>query len=219
MDTPIPKINEVLIEVHATTVTSGDRRLRGMDVPAGFRLISRLAFGLKRPRRKILGMELAGRIEATGKDVDWLKPGDAVFALSGAEMGTHSQYKCMRADRTIAVKPSNLTWEQAAAIPFGGTTAFYFLKKASLKRGEKMLVNGASGSVGIAAVQLARHFGAKATGVCSTANAAPVKSLGSERIIDYIRDGFVCRRPMHGHRYRRIRTCRRQWKRRSNRTC
>lgn len=188
---PVPKGNEVLIKVKATTVTSGDRRLRSMDVPAGFRLISRVAFGLMRPRRKILGMELAGRIEAIGKDVNRFKPDDAVFALCGAEMAAHAQYKCMRADQAIAAKPSNLTWDQAAAIPFGGTAALYFLKKASLKRGEKVLVNGASGSVGIAAVQLARHFGTEVTGVCSTANVALVKSLGVERIIDYTREDFT----------------------------
>lgn len=189
--TPIPKDSEVLIKVHATTVTAGDWRLRSLDVPAGFRIISRLIFGITGPRKKILGMELAGRIESVGKNVRRFKAGDAVFAFSDSQMGAYAQYTCMREDAAVALKPPNLTDEEAAALSFGGTTALHFLRKGKLKRGENVLVNGASGGVGTAMVQLARHFGAEVTGVCSTANVALVKSLGAHRVIDYTREDFT----------------------------
>jgi len=188
---PVPKGNEVLIKIYVTTVTSGDWRVRSLNVPAGFRLISRLVFGISKPRQPILGTELAGEIESVGKDVSKFKLGDQVFAFSGAGMGCYAQYKCMPEDRAVALKPANLTYEEAAALSFGGTTALDFFRRGKLQRGEKVLINGASGGVGTAAVQLAKHFGGDVTGVCSTANVELVRSLGAEHVIDYTKEDFT----------------------------
>ncbi len=188
---PTPKDNEVLIKTHATTVTSGDWRVRSLDVPIGFGLISRLVFGVLRPRQPILGTELAGEVESVGKDVSKFKVGDQVFAFDGARMGCYAEYKCMPEDGAVTLKPTNLTYDEAAAISFGGTTALDFFKRGKLQSGEKVLVNGASGSVGTASVQLAKHFGADITGVCSTANVELVKSLGANHVIDYTKDDFT----------------------------
>jgi NADPH:quinone reductase-like Zn-dependent oxidoreductase len=188
---PVPKDNEVLIKVHATTVTSGDWRARTLIVPAGFGLISRLFFGISRPRQPILGTELAGEIESVGKDVRKFKAGEKVFAFPGAGMGCHAEYKCMPEDGAIAPKPPNLTYEEAAALSFGGTTMLDFFGRGRLQRGERVLINGASGGVGTAAVQLARHFGAEVTGVCGTANVDLVRSLGAGHVIDYTKEDFT----------------------------
>lgn len=188
---PVPKDHEVLIKVRATTVTSGDWRVRSLDVPAGFRLISRLIFGVFRPRQPILGTELAGVVESVGKDVTRFKAGDEVFAYSDASMGCHAEYKALPETAPVALKPADLTFEEAAALSFGGTTALAFLRKGKIRRGEKVLINGASGSVGTAAVQLARHFGAHVTGVCSGANLDLVKSIGADRVIDYTKKDFA----------------------------
>lgn len=189
---PIPKSNEVLIRTHTTSVTSGDCRVRSMKMPAGFGFISRLVFGISKPRQAILGTEIAGDIEAVGKDVSKFKVGDQVFALSDMSMGCYAEYKCMPEDGAMALKPSNLNYDQAAALPFGGTTALDFFRRGKLKHGERVLVNGASGAVGTAAVQLARHFGADVTGVCSAANVDLVRSLGASHVIDYSKEDF-CR--------------------------
>ena len=191
VEKPIPKDNEVLIRIHATTVTSGDWRVRSLNVPVGFGLISRLVFGVSRPRQPILGTELAGKIETVGKDVKKFKVGDQVFAFSDAGMGCHAEYKCMPEDGAVALKPPNLTYEEAAAISFGGTTALSFFRRGKLQSGERVLVNGASGGVGTAAVQLAKHFGADVTGVCSTANMELVRSLGTTYVIDYTKEDFT----------------------------
>jgi NADPH:quinone reductase-like Zn-dependent oxidoreductase len=188
---PTPKDNEVLIKTHATTVTSGDWRVRSLEVPVGFGLMSRLFFGISRPRQPILGTELAGEIESVGKDVSKFKVGDQVFAFSGAGMGCHAEYKCMPEDGAVALKPPNLTYDEAAAISFGGTTALNFFRRGKLQSGERVLVNGASGGVGTAAVQLAKHFGADVTGVCSTANVELVRSLGATHVIDYTKEDFT----------------------------
>jgi NADPH:quinone reductase-like Zn-dependent oxidoreductase len=188
---PRPRDNEVLIRTHATTVTSGDWRARSLEMPAGFGAMGRLFFGVSRPRQPILGTELAGDIESVGKDVRRFKVGDQVFAFSGAAMGCHAEYKCMRDDGAVALKPANLTYDEAAAISFGGTTALSFLRRAKLQRGEKVLVNGASGCVGTATVQLAKHFGADVTGVCSAANVELVRSLGANRVVDYTKEDFA----------------------------
>ncbi|MDP1659018.1 MAG: NAD(P)-dependent alcohol dehydrogenase, partial [Methylotenera sp.] len=188
---PTPKDNEVLIKIHATTVTSGDWRVRSLNVPTGFGLIMRLVFGISKPKQPILGSELAGVIEAVGKDVSKFKVGDPVFAFSDAAMGCHVEYKCMPQDGAVVLKPSNLTFETAAALSFGGTTALDFLRRGKLKRGERVLVNGASGAVGTAAVQLSKHFGAIVTGVCSTANVELVRSLGASHVIDYTKEDFT----------------------------
>jgi NADPH:quinone reductase-like Zn-dependent oxidoreductase len=188
---PIPKDREVLIKIHATTVTSVDWRVRSLNMPVGFGLISRLVFGLWQPRQPILGTELAGEIEAVGRDVSKFKVGDRVLGFSGASMGCHAEYKCLPADGTIVLKPDNLSFDEAVAISFGGTTALDFFRRGKLQSGDKILINGASGGVGTAMVQLAKHFGADVTGVCSTANVELVKSLGADRAIDYTQTDFT----------------------------
>jgi NADPH:quinone reductase-like Zn-dependent oxidoreductase len=191
VETPTPKANDVLIKIHATTVTSADWRMRSLNVPVGFRLIVRLVLGISKPRQPILGTELAGVIASVGNDVRQFKVGDPVFAFSDVTLGCHAEYKCLPADAAIALKPPALSFEAAAALPFGGTTALYFLKKGRLQRGEKILVNGASGAVGTAAVQLAKYYGADVTAVCSSANVALVKSLGANHVIDYTQEDFT----------------------------
>jgi len=191
VEKPTPKNNEVLIRTHATTVTSGDWRVRSLNVPAGFGLIMRLVFGISKPKQPILGSELAGVVKSVGKDVRNFKIGDQVFAFSDASMGCHAEYKCMRQDGTVVLKPPSLPYDEAAALSFGGTTALDFLRRGKLKRGERVLVNGASGGVGTAAVQLAKHFGADVTGVCSTANVELVRSLGASHVVDYTKEDFT----------------------------
>jgi NADPH:quinone reductase-like Zn-dependent oxidoreductase len=189
--TPVPKDDELLIHIRATTVTAGDWRVRSLDVPKGFGLLSRLALGVTGPRQRILGSELSGVVTAVGRTVTKFKPGDAVFAYPGVRMGCHAEYRCMPEGGSVALKPANLSHDQAAALSFGGTTALHFLGKAKLRAGEKLLVNGASGAVGTAAVQLAKHFGAEVTGVCSAANADLVRSLGADHVIDYTTEDFT----------------------------
>lgn len=188
---PTPLDNEILIRTRATTVTAGDWRVRSLNLPAGFGLLSRLALGIFGPRQRILGSELAGEVQSIGKNVTKFKVGDAVFAFPGTRMGCYVEYKCIPEDGPVVQKPDNLTFDEAAALPFGGTTALDFIRRGKLKRGEKVLVNGASGAVGTAAVQLARHFGADVTGVCSSANADLVRSLGATRVIDYTKEDFT----------------------------
>lgn len=191
IEKPAPKDNEVLIKIHAATVTSGDWRVRSLNVPFGFGLIMRLLFGISRPKQPILGSELAGVIETVGKEVNKFKVGDPVFAFSDTAMGCHAEYKCMAEDAAVALIPPSLSFEEAAALSFGGTTALDFLRRGKLQSGESVLVNGASGAVGTAAVQLARHFGAIVTGVCSTANVELVRSLGATHVIDYTQEDFT----------------------------
>ena len=189
--TPVPKDDEVLIKIHATTVTAGDWRVRSLNVPQGFGLLSRLAIGVTGPRQPILGTELSGVITGIGKAVTKFKQGDAVFAFPGTRMGCHAEYRCMSQEGAVALKPANLGHDQAAALSFGGTTALHFLREAKVSAGETVLVNGASGAVGTAAVQLARHFGAEVTAVCSSANADLVRSLGAHHVIDYTTEDFT----------------------------
>jgi NADPH:quinone reductase-like Zn-dependent oxidoreductase len=191
VEKPVPKPNEVLVKIYATTVTAGDWRVRSLDVPFGFGFISRLVLGVSKPRQPILGSELAGKIEAVGKDVKNFKVGDQVFAFSGMGMGCHAEYKCVPDDGPVVLKPANLTYDEAAALSFGGTTALDFFRRGKLQSGEKVLINGASGAVGTAAVQLAKHFGANVTGVCSSANVELVRSLGANRVIDYSKEDFT----------------------------
>ncbi len=188
---PSAQRNEVLIKVLATTVTSADWRLRSLNVPKGFKLMMRLVFGFARPKQAILGSELAGIVESVGQDVRKFKTGDLVFAFSDAALGCYAEYKCMAEDGAVMAKPPNLSIEEAAALSFGGTTALDFLRRAQLQGGERVLVNGASGAVGTATVQLAKHFGAEVTAVCSTANLALVKSLGASHVIDYTQEDFT----------------------------
>lgn len=191
IEKPRPEPNEILIRNRATTVTAGDWRARSLDVPVGFGLISRLVFGVLRPRQGILGTELAGEIESVGKDVTKFKAGQTVFIFSGIAMGCHAEYTCISEDGAVALKPPNLTYGEAAAISFGGTTALDFFRRGKLRSGEKVLINGASGGVGTAAVQLAKHFGADVTAVCSTTNVDLVKSLGADQVIDYSKEDFT----------------------------
>ena len=188
---PVPKPNEILIKTYATTVTSGDWRVRSLTVPAGFGWMTRLVFGVSRPRQPILGSELAGVVGSVGEAVSRFKVGEAVFAFSDARMGCYAEYKCMPQDGAVARKPPGVSYGEAAALSFGGTTALDFLRRAKLQRGESVLINGASGAVGAAAVQLARHFGAHVTAVCSTANMAWVRALGASQVIDYTQEDFT----------------------------
>ncbi|MGF7032279.1 NADPH:quinone reductase-like Zn-dependent oxidoreductase [Paenibacillus mucilaginosus] len=188
---PAPKAKELLVRIHAAAVTSGDIRVRTFNSPLLMWIPMRLVLGLTRPRNPILGVELAGVVEAVGKEVTRFKPGDRVFALTGMRFGGYAEYTCLREDSRVALQPDNVTHEDAAAILFGGTTALHFFRKGNLRSGHKVLIYGASGAVGTSAVQLAKHFGAEVTAVCSAAGAELVKSLGAERWIDYTREDFT----------------------------
>jgi len=192
---PAPRDHEVLVKVHATTVTIGDTIMRSLNLPIhGWqKVMARLILGWRRPKRAVLGMELAGEIEAVGRQVTRFKPGDSVFASTFAvNFGGHAEYKCLSENGVLALKPANLTFEEAAAIPGAGQTAWRCLQKGKIQPGQKILIYGASGAVGTYAVQLAsRHFGAEVTGVCSGANLALVQSLGASQVIDYTRQDFT----------------------------
>ena len=183
---PIPKDNEILIRILSTAVNSGDVRLRKADPWA-----VRLFLGLTKPKINILGGVLSGEIEAIGKNVTKFKVGDEVFGATGMSFGAYAEYKCLPENGILALKPANISHEQAGTIPFGATTALYFLKKAGIKSGQKVLIYGASGAVGSAAVQLAKYYGADVTGVCSASNALLVKSLGANKVIDYTKEDFT----------------------------
>ena len=193
VEKPTPGDNEVLIKIFATTVTSGDCNARNFTfAPKIFKLPARLYFGFFRPKINILGVELAGVVEATGKDVNLFKKGDQVFGTPGVRYGAHAEYISMPEDSMLTIKPPYIPFEEAAAVLFGAHTALYFLRDlGNIKSGQHVLIYGASGSVGNFAVQLAKHFGAKVTGVCSTTNVEMVKSLGADIVIDYTIEDFT----------------------------
>ncbi|MHA2187123.1 MAG: NAD(P)-dependent alcohol dehydrogenase [Candidatus Thorarchaeota archaeon] len=189
VEKPSPQDNEVLIRNHATTATLYDCWNRSATAPPGFGLLSRIASGIRSPKQPILGIDVAGEIEAVGKDVTLFKPGDQVFGFS-VSLGAYAEYICLPEDRALAIKPENMSYEEAAAIPQGGLTALYFLRKADIQPGQKVLIYGASGGVGSFAVQLAKHFGAEVTGTCRTTKVDLVKALGADKVIDYTAEEF-----------------------------
>jgi NADPH:quinone reductase-like Zn-dependent oxidoreductase len=194
VDKPVPKDDEVLIAIRATTVSTGDCNMRNLTfVTPSMRPVAKLMFGIGKPwRARVLGTEFAGQVESTGKNVKRFKPGDRVVASTGMAGGGHAQYACVPEKGALAIKPDSLSWEEAVAIPFGANTALYYLRDlGKIQRGQEVVIIGASGSIGSAAVQLAKHFGATVTAVCSGANVDMVTTLGADKVVDYTKDDFT----------------------------
>ncbi len=187
---PIPKDNEVLIRIYATTVTAADCELRGLKFPLLLQLIMRAGFGFRRPR-SVLGQELSGEIEAVGKDVQRFKQGDQVVGWSGLRLGAYAEYTCLPEDGVLAIKPSNMTYEEAAPLAIGGLEAMYFLKRCNIQSGQKVFIIGAGGSIGTFAIQLARYFGADVTAVDSTGKLDMLRSIGADQVIDYTQGDYT----------------------------
>jgi NADPH:quinone reductase-like Zn-dependent oxidoreductase len=196
VEKPTPKEDEVLIKIYATTVTAGDCELRSLKVPFGMQLMMRIGFGFRRPRFKIPGTELAGEIEAIGKDVTQFKVGDQVFGSAGTGFGANAEYICLpekpgEMEGGVAIKPANMTYEEAATVPFGGRDSLHFLRLGNIQNGQKILINGAGGSIGTFAVQLAKHYGAEVTAVDSTGKLDMLRSIGADHVIDYTQEDFT----------------------------
>ena len=188
---PAPKDHEVLIRIDATTVTAADCELRSLKLPIWLRLPIRIYLGLIRPRNKILGQELAGEVEAVGNEVTRFRKGDQVFGWTGFRLGAYAEYTCLPEDGMLAIKPANMTYEEAAALPVGGLEAVHLLRKGHIQSGEKILIHGAGGSIGTFAVQLARYFGAEVTAVDSTGKLDMLRSIGADQVIDYTQADFT----------------------------
>ena len=192
VEKPAPGPDEILVKVHATDVAAADYRIRGSNFPPIFWLPARIGFGLRRPKVRILGGTFAGEVEAVGSDVERYEAGDRIYGSTGGQFGAYAEYLCISGEAAIATMPVSMTYDEAAGIPFGAHTALFFLRdQGDIQPGDSVLIYGASGAVGTAAVQLAKHFGAQVTGVCSTANLELVASLGADRVIDYTREDFT----------------------------
>jgi NADPH:quinone reductase-like Zn-dependent oxidoreductase len=188
---PRPGNKDVCIRLVATAVTASDCIVRGLKMRGVYRPLMRAVFGIRAPRRGIIGMIAAGEIESVGREVTSFKPGDQVFGMDGFRAGTYAEKVCWPASAALALQPANLTYEESAALPYGGLIASFFVRRLKVQKGHRLLVYGASGAIGTSAVQLARHLGADVTGVCSTANLELVQSLGATTVIDYTKDDFT----------------------------
>ena len=191
VEKPTPKDNEVLIRIHASSVTMGDCELRGLRVPLEWKLLLRIGFGIRVPRRKILGQEIAGEVESTGRNVTRFKKADQVFGLTGLHLGAYAEYDCLAENAILAVKPANMSYEEAAVVPAGGLHAINFLRRASIQPGQEVLIRGAGGSIGTLAVQLAKSYGGIVTGVDRTSKLDMIRSIGADHVIDYTREDFT----------------------------
>jgi len=193
VEKPTPKDNEVLIKIHATTVTMGDCEMRSLQFSGILKILMRMGIGFRGPRKKftIFGQELSGEIEEVGKQVKLFKKGDLIFASTGFNFGTYAEYKCLSEDDTIVIKPKNLTFEEAAAVPTGGLEALHFIRKADIKKGQTILIRGASGSIGTFAIQLAKYYGAEITGIGNPLSLDVMKSIGADKVIDYTKEDFT----------------------------
>jgi NADPH:quinone reductase-like Zn-dependent oxidoreductase len=196
VEKPTPKDDEILIRIYATTVTAGDCELRHLKLPLAYQLMLRLGFGFTKPRNKIPGTEVAGEIEAIGKDVTKFKVGDQVFGSAGMTFGANAEYICLpekpkEMEGGVAIKPANMTFEEAATVPFGGRDSLHFLRLGNIQSGQKLLINGAGGSIGTFAIQLAKHYGAEVTAVDSTAKLDMLRSIGADHVVDYTQEDFT----------------------------